>query len=128
MEQNIACMVEQLPKLTHLHFEHDLPKLKNASQEKELKIQHRNDTSQKRRNQFTLSTVPAVAPEVRTLSSIIQPGGNQLGFSDEADFGDASVPLEPESFLVAGESPFPALRGSARNGDRRVEEVSAFLR
>lgn len=62
----------------------------------------------KRKIQFTLSTVPAVAPEERTLSSTTQPGGSQLGLSDKADLEEASVPreVEAETFLDAGESPF----------------------
>lgn len=105
--------------------------LKTTRQENELRNgTFVKDWRHKRRNQFTLSTVPAVAPEARTLSSTTQPGGSQLGLSDKADLGEASVPLEADTFLGAEESPFPGvgesggsflgLRGSAGNGDRRV--------
>lgn len=91
-------------------------------------------------NQFTLSTVPAVAPEARTLSCTTQPGGSQLGLSEGTDLGEASgVALEADNFLGAGESPFPGAgasggsflplrgRGSARNGDRREGEGGSGL-
>lgn len=42
----------------------------------------------------TLSTEPAVAPEVRTLSSTLQPGGNQLLSPGAARFRVCSVPFD----------------------------------
>lgn len=40
---------------------------------------------------FTLSTVPAVTPELRTLSSTVQPAGNQSGAGAGARRGGVSA-------------------------------------
>ena len=76
---------------------------------------------------FTLSTVPAVTPELRTLSSTIQPAGNQSGAAAGARRGgvsarDAAFPGAGAG-ATGGASPldFSAAKqaGTASSEDRR---------